>query len=495
MKEVKCSIVLLLIIALAVLLVSGCGNKCPETCDDGNACTTDYCTKETNNLCVHDLITDCHVGNKKCEPELGETKCNAPADCGKCGITTFNITSSYLEPWCDEVDRCVLAVKQSEEITPQPFSKILSLSGFKVSFKATFNQIFNIDEDLIVFEIELTDISTNTIEPQVSKIQYIATINRKEIILGETNVEKIMFDIGDKATDEMMISYEYPGQEFELKTSKLKVFYEYKYRTAGRDDEIKRGSVDYSIVSPLIFVNPTKIVECVPAGCDDGNPATLDLCIEGTAFCKHERVPNRCQNYKCESAAGENKCTCPQDCGKCARSYGDYLEFACSDGECMSQIRTNVLTKTFASEKSTTYFTFNTESSMNQPFKIDSITTTKSDKIEITARLTDDHADLVSGPKFNMIEVFGQNQELLGTEVLTSNNALGNVGSYVSFEVPLSFIMEELEEERTISPKLYYEYTYKHEYWDGGQKKTENILDRDSFSYSLSKIDFVSPDK
>ena len=42
--------------------------ECP-VCDDGNPCTEDYCSANTNFTCVNDMIVPC-CGNNICE--LGE---------------------------------------------------------------------------------------------------------------------------------------------------------------------------------------------------------------------------------------------------------------------------------------------------------------------------------------------------------------------------------------------------------------------------------------
>ena len=51
---------------------------CPFSCDDGNKCTDDYCSVETNYECRHAPIANC-CGNGVCEPNENYESC--PKDC------------------------------------------------------------------------------------------------------------------------------------------------------------------------------------------------------------------------------------------------------------------------------------------------------------------------------------------------------------------------------------------------------------------------------
>jgi len=54
--------------------------SCPD-CQDGNDCTTDYCSEGTGYACVHDEIAPC-CGNGNCE--VGEDFSICPAECPEC---------------------------------------------------------------------------------------------------------------------------------------------------------------------------------------------------------------------------------------------------------------------------------------------------------------------------------------------------------------------------------------------------------------------------
>ena len=107
---------ILIILIIGVILVGGGGFtiwysqilRCPESCDDGNPCTQDICSSETEKcshlklagaqpgcsarvtcgsytckvgVCQIEYISNC-CGNKICE--VGETYATCPADCPNC---------------------------------------------------------------------------------------------------------------------------------------------------------------------------------------------------------------------------------------------------------------------------------------------------------------------------------------------------------------------------------------------------------------------------
>jgi|GEM_PF-1575660 len=498
-REVKC--LLFIVIFAVILLAAGCRSKCPDACSDSNACTTDSCSKETGYECAYKTIAGCHIGNKKCEPNLNETKCNAPADCGQCTDKALNVTSNYLQADCGNGDECATDVKE-DVASEVPFTTTLNFDSIEVLLNMNLEQPFNVDRDQMQIETELVNIPATVADLTISQIQAIATLNRKEIVVGEAKVDKVLFDVGSKTSDDIRFSYDINSQEITLTDMQIKIYYVYTKKQEGRSDQVIRGSAKYSITSPLIFVDPTRKITCKDISCDDSNSATLDLCKEegDTAYCSHERLLKVCGNFRCEpdAATPENMCSCPHDCGTCEKNYGTYLEFVCSASkECVSQLRvpTPVPVKTFANEKEAAYFTFNVESSLNQPFKVNSQSAAASDKLKLSIKLIDKKDTLVSAPVFTMVEIFGQNKELLGKKDFSSANQLGSVGSYVNLEVPISFITTTLEQRVTISPKIYYEYTYREEYTEGGQKKTRDVLERESYSFDIASLDFVSPDR
>ncbi|HLC59292.1 MAG TPA: hypothetical protein VJH34_02090 [archaeon] len=55
---------------------------CPASCDDGNRCTTDYCSDKTGYNCVHENIEGCcNVGKVYCDGKCTITRCIVDKDC------------------------------------------------------------------------------------------------------------------------------------------------------------------------------------------------------------------------------------------------------------------------------------------------------------------------------------------------------------------------------------------------------------------------------
>jgi len=67
-------------------------HKCPGSCDDGNPCLQDICSKETNYKCSHPPVADC-CGNKICEVKENYETC--PADCPNCDDSNECTKDSY----------------------------------------------------------------------------------------------------------------------------------------------------------------------------------------------------------------------------------------------------------------------------------------------------------------------------------------------------------------------------------------------------------------
>jgi hypothetical protein len=85
-------VLILILIGGALFLFTDLFKKCPNSCDDFNECTEDYCSDETNFKCVHKPIDNC-CGNGKCE--IGETYENCADDCPNCDDSDSCTEDSY----------------------------------------------------------------------------------------------------------------------------------------------------------------------------------------------------------------------------------------------------------------------------------------------------------------------------------------------------------------------------------------------------------------
>jgi len=63
---------------------------CPDSCDDGNACTNDSCSAETDFECAHEMIYPC-CGNDVCD-KSEDVMNECPADCDTLDITDFRLS-------------------------------------------------------------------------------------------------------------------------------------------------------------------------------------------------------------------------------------------------------------------------------------------------------------------------------------------------------------------------------------------------------------------
>ncbi len=93
--------------------------------------------------------------------------------------------------------------------------------------------------------------------------------------------------------------------------------------------------------------------------------------------CSYTPIPNECGNLKCE--AGETKCSCPDDCGKCEGKIGKYMNQSCNaQKECIQDVPAATQKPiTMTRELSTGGTKISVTTTFNQPFN------TKKDQFEL----------------------------------------------------------------------------------------------------------------
>ncbi|MEM2915924.1 MAG: hypothetical protein QXT19_00995 [Candidatus Woesearchaeota archaeon] len=133
----------------------------------------------------------------------------------------------------------------------------------------------------------------------------------------------------------------------------------------------------YAVIAVIVLL--IVLVGCTKAECrkdaDCIKPHFTGKCIDKK--CAYTPIPNECGNLKCEEE--ENKCSCPQDCGKCEGKIGKYLVQSCNaQKECVQDIPPAIQKPiTTTRELSTGGTKISVTTTFNQPFNI------KKDQIEL----------------------------------------------------------------------------------------------------------------
>ncbi len=129
-----------------------------------------------------------------------------------------------------------------------------------------------------------------------------------------------------------------------------------------------------AVVALLLVLAGCGKAECKKDS-DCTKPHFTGKCIDKK--CAYTPIPNECGNLKCE--AGENKCSCPDDCGKCEGKIGKYLTLSCNaQKECVQDIPAAMQKPITLTRELTTGGTrISVTTTFNQPFN------TKKDQFEL----------------------------------------------------------------------------------------------------------------
>ncbi|MFC1768503.1 hypothetical protein ACFLZX_01945 [Nanoarchaeota archaeon] len=245
----------------------------------------------------------------------------------------------------------------------------------------------------------------------------------------------------------------------------------------------------------------------VLAGCsecelssDCGTPGKCEQlsCREGK--CVNVTTISCCGNGVCEKDTGENKCICSSDCGKCEgiatmlvrdkERNAQFLKKTCIEDECIYAADPDVVKRTdLAVERELSFFTLDMLITFNNPFTIGK------DTIETTFKLNNAEEELVYPVKITGVK-FIEGQTLFGLKDGLEGR-LNKIGDQYSVTIPVTFEPASIEEEKTISIKVDYEYDKKVK-TDRNKDGTYNYKEehvRDSFETRLTgRIFFLYPD-
>lgn len=225
--------------------------------------------------------------------------------------------------------------------------------------------------------------------------------------------------------------------------------------------------------------------------CPDKN-CMVKLCENRN--CYYNPIPNCCGNgikEEIEDGMPGNKCSCPQDYGKCVGSVNEYLEYKCTDYlKCVIDVKTQTsLTKT--SNIDLPEISLTVDSVFKQPFNL------KRDTLDIEILVTD-IKDYVSG--FKIINI-----ELLMKEKRTQLRSLGKkqvgkylwgVGDKIDEGLILNFVTDEdLGELKNLMLKLDYQYERISKSGTKSMKTDSTIIGYDvpGFTYVNPLGDYTCP--
>ncbi len=468
-----------LLLILLLLVASGCSKKNIECetkadCSQG-ACYTARCI---DNKCIKAWDDDC-CGNNKCEES--ESMCSCSADCGRCEAppgTEF----TYLSYQCID-DECLIDTKQSSEKT---ITETKDFGRFNAIFTLNYREPLNVRTTPITATFELLSVDANVEKPTISKIQIIGTIDRKEIVFAEKDVNRPMWNVGDKVSVDIPITYDFsetPELEIDLA---FKVFYE---DTFIRDEPlVEQNEYLKKVRSQFILVDPGRDYECEPDQCDDGNPCSTDFCIEGTMICDHTYSNGCCGNYQCET--GESKCNCPSDCGTCGAEVTDFLAYGCYKNNCVVMEKEGVVeSQTISNTKSFGQFILILKSYIEQPFNINKANFTQQIIMESI-----EADNLVPPVIITRLSLLSGDKEI---GEISPNEPLYFISDTMSVDIPITLSIVTYQEELATTLRVYYQYVLSertNEKDINGDYIYEDVTYRDFKDVPFKeKVSFIKP--
>ncbi len=447
------------LIAVILVFLAGCGGECKINSD----CKKPYFTGEcVNKKCVFTPIPD-ECGNGACESS--ENKCSCPVDCGICQGSN----GPYLKYQCIN-NKCVDAVPL-DLIKPVYLSSETTISGITFKVTSDFNNPFNLKKDLFKLKFSLMNIPS-TIEDIVLKRVELkgVTKDRRTVTLYDKSINRPLFLEADVLED-LILDLTTVETHGELSGLTLKVYFDYSVVSVSKRTA-KSGYFQsrYSGLKTFIWANPKEKYSC-PDSCDDDNPGTEDVCGEQTKFfCIHKPISGVCGNLVCDS--GENKCSCPVDCGPCSGSAGNYMMYVCVENDCVAELKPSFFqdVRTIFDDRDLTFFHLQNNFEYKDPFNVDV------DAIGLSFTLFDKNED-ISEIRITDIRLFDGSAQVAHLAPGLSLSAIGNSVS-ASVSIPE---MARLEQGRALSLAVWYEF-------DRGGQTVKN-----DFRKPLGKITLVNP--
>lgn len=451
MKKRQCTLLLFLIILF--LILTACGKKA-ECTTDTDCVKTGFLGKCINEKCEYAEPGIC--GNKHCE--TGESKCNCPADCGKCEGTA----GKGLEYKCIDYN-CTKTPASQKLITEIGSVKLATKDTLRTTTQ--FNDPHWLGHEQIQLTLELTQKEKGVI---ITRIELFGEKDNNPLILTEKDLRISLIDMGEKYARKITLTPQIPApaETGQITDLELKIYYEYPGADATQQASVR-------IRNKLNWLSTGTTAKC-PTNCDDNNPGTTDSCGPQTLyFCEHEPETNKCGNYLCET--GENECNCPIDCGKCQRML-KYVEFYCEQDKCLAKEQKDITSqpRTLLHEFTTQGITFQNRYKLTEPMN------QAKQKIQIEILPTLIPGDITNA-KLDEIKLLDKNLELASTKPGTKLNE--KQPQNIEIELPQ---ITTNEQEIYLTLALY--FTIEEKYREETKTETEKI------TYSLGKTTIIRTD-
>ena len=459
MKTSKAAILIGLISLM--LLVSSCGEpepegQCPPSCDDGNPCTADSCSKDTRFMCLNSQVPGC------------DPACGAPCP-GSAG--------RYMTMQCDkELMKCVADVSPTAKISPTPLLLEQTSLGFGFRIEILMNQPFNMQSDLFKMDISVASFPTGVSSVKIKKAEFSGqNPARQTVIIGRKDINRHIYDTSSIITEEMKIDF--PTADFDgtFTALKLSMTYEYEQEAYGQV-QTKEQTIQIQVRGQNFeWLKPTSKPKC-PDSCDDGNPATEDVCDASTDyFCEHKAIAGQCGNAICESS--EDKCTCEADCGPCSGDASSSLGYQCSsDSKCVTVLKPGLSQEPVSifDDRNLNIFHLQNTVSFNNPLNV------KTDKI--TAEFTLFSAqEAYQDIKINSVKIMEREKTFASSD---PGKAFSSAGSSIPVELTVTGFAGT-EEEKSLSINVWYEYNIL--------SGNTTIPRSGNFAKGIGKITLINP--
>jgi len=217
-----------------------------------------------------------------------------------------------------------------------------------------------------------------------------------------------------------------------------------------------------------------------PDTCDDRKACTRDYCGSDTDYyCEHEIIEDcTCGDSECDLDIGENKCTCPSDCGQCKGDVDKSVEYACVEDECVTALKSSVAIEDITKIGNLNMKGFQTtvKNTFQKPFNL------PTSNMNTVIRLENQD----KGVKNLVIThvIFKDDLDVFIAENQL-NKPISSIGSSISFDTSFgNYTLIGDRKERSIYAEIYFKYILI--------DRTGDIEKRDRERFKIDSVPFLS---